>query len=238
MDCDPCLLQAPPAAPIPLEALCDRLKDCGQCEILARSPEARLLADRLLDTVRSQRRAEQQARRWEARYEEIAAEQRSYEGRIELLEQMQRASLSELEAELRAKVSLVERQRQAILALSTPIIQVGERILALPLIGPMDEERAAHLTSRLLEEILAQGARFAIVDLTGAEGIEEATAARLLRLAHAVRLLGAEVILTGVRGDTARALVGIDAALSALRIRRNIKEALRLCHGAVREQSA
>ena len=61
MDCDPCLLQAPPAAPIPLEALCDRLKDCGQCEILARSPEARLLADRLLDTVRSQRRAEQQA---------------------------------------------------------------------------------------------------------------------------------------------------------------------------------
>lgn len=223
---------------MPLEPLSDRLKDCMGCDTLAHAPEALFLAARLLDATRSQRRAEQQARRWEARFEEIAAEQRSYEGRIELLEQMQRSSHSEIEAELRAKISLVEQQRQAIVALSTPIIQVGEHILALPIIGPMDEERAAHLTSRLLEEILAQGARFAIVDLTGAEGLEEATAARLLRLAHAVRLLGAEVILTGVRGDTARALVGIDAALSSLRIRRNVKEALRLCRGAAREESA
>ncbi|HSN98142.1 MAG TPA: STAS domain-containing protein, partial [Candidatus Nanopelagicales bacterium] len=184
------------------------------------------------------RRAEQRARRWEARYEEIAAEHRQHEQRVEILEGMQRAGLAETEAELQAKVALVDQQRLAILALSTPIIQVGERVLALPVIGGLDEDRAALLTTRLLEEIQAQRARYAIVDLTGVERLDEVTAERLLRLAQAVRLLGAEVILTGVRGEAARALVEIGADLSALRIRRNVKEALRMCRGEGREVGA
>jgi anti-anti-sigma regulatory factor len=233
--CETCVLQAPEAAAEALDVLCEKLGGCEGCEVRERSPEIRLLVGRLLDAARSLRRAEQRARRWEARYEEIASEQRRHEERIEILEAMQQAGLAETDAELQAKVALVDQQRRAILALSVPIIQVGERVLALPLIGGLDEERAALLTSRLLEEIVARRARSAIVDLTGIEAIDEAIAARLLRLAQAVRLLGAEVILTGVRGEAARALVGIGAALSALRIRRNVKDALRTCRGAERE---
>jgi len=236
MGCEGCVLQEPGSAELSLEQFCDRLTACSACERAAeRTPELRLLVSRQLESARVIRRLEQAARRQERRIQEMEDEALRYEERVELLESMQKVGLQEMEDELRRKMALVEQQRQAILALSAPILRVGAGVVAVPLVGGLDGERAARLTSSLLDEILRSGALFAIVDLTGVDTIDTATAGHLLRLFQAVRLLGAEVVVSGVRGEVARCLVELGLDLDAVRIRRTLKDALRLCRSEGRE---
>jgi anti-anti-sigma regulatory factor len=117
-----------------------------------------------------------------------------------------------LAADLSSALSLAERQRSEILALSAPILGVGERTLVLPLIGALDEERSALIAQRLLSAVSARGARCVILDLTGVSALDGPAAARLVRLARAVELLGAIPLLTGVTPPLARALAdaGVD----------------------------
>lgn len=235
MGCDSCVLQEPGGADLSLEQFCERLTACSTCERVEGTPELRVLVARQLESARVIRRLEQAARRQERRNQELEAEAVRYEERIDLLESMQKASLQETEAELRRKMELVEQQRQAILALSAPILRVGAVAVAVPLVGGIDGERAARLTGSLLDEILRSGALFAIVDLTGVDTIDTATAGHLLRLFQAVRLLGAEVVVSGVRGEVARCLVELGLDLDQVRIRRTLRDALRLCRGEGRE---
>lgn len=112
--------------------------------------------------------------------------------------------------ELEEKLELVARQRRLILELSTPLIQVWDGILVLPLIGALDEERSSSLTESVLRAISERGAHHLIIDVTGVAELNAEAAERLLRTIAAARLLGARCLLAGISARVAQTLV--DAA--------------------------
>jgi anti-anti-sigma regulatory factor len=132
---------------------------------------------------------------------------------------------SRLVDELSEALDLVERQKQEILALSAPVLEVWAGTLALPIIGELDARRAAEIESRLLPMIAQRGADRVIVDLTGAV-VQEAAAEHLTRLGAAIRLLGARTIVTGIPSPLARVLAQAGADLAGIVLRRNLREGI------------
>jgi len=141
-------------------------------------------------------------------------------------------AMSDLEAsrrDLEEQLATVERQRIAIRELSVPIIDIWDDVITLPLVGAIDSARAAEMTEKLLQRISDRGAEYVIIDLTGVDVVDTMTAAHLVRLTHAAKLLGARCILTGVRPDVARTLVDIGVHLGGLMTLRTLKDGLRVC---------
>lgn len=132
------------------------------------------------------------------------------------------------EIELQEKLTIIEEQRSAIHALSAPIIQVWDGVLALPVVGTLDEERAEELTCRMLDAVVAHRARYAILDLTGVETVDEKTAVHLGKIIRAIQLLGAQSIVTGIRPAMARTLIGLGAEFGGARTVSNLREAIKL----------
>lgn len=133
------------------------------------------------------------------------------------------------EAELREQIDRIARQDEAIRALSTPIIQIWDNIITLPVVGALDPDRATHIMDRLLSEVSRVNARFAILDLTGVDSIDTTTADQVLRLTRAVRLLGARGLLCGVKPAIAQTLTELGVDMSSMVTYRNLQEALRGC---------
>jgi rsbT co-antagonist protein RsbR len=140
------------------------------------------------------------------------------------------------ESELTRQLETIKEQQKAIQELSTPIIEVWDKVLTAPLIGFINSQRADNLMERLLHEVTRTGARFAIIDLTGVDAIDTATASHLLRLLMSIRLLGAEGIITGISSHVAQTMVGLGVELSSITTRANLREGLRFCMGKMRER--
>lgn len=121
--------------------------------------------------------------------------------------------LEELAANQEAAISLREEiirsQEAAIRELSTPLIPITESVLILPLIGSVDSRRAHHIFERILHGVAEFRAHTVIVDITGVAVVDTQVASVLLNAARAVQLLGAQVILTGIRPEVAQTLVGL-----------------------------
>jgi rsbT co-antagonist protein RsbR len=132
-------------------------------------------------------------------------------------------------AELQAKLSTIEQQRQTIQDLSTPIIDLWEGVLTLPIVGVIDTQRALEMTERLLARIVESGAARVIVDLTGVELVDTMTADHIGKMTRSAALLGAECIITGIGPTVARTLVGIGVDLGATRTKRTLREGLKAC---------
>ena len=132
------------------------------------------------------------------------------------------------QTERRASEELIRRQRDEILELSTPVIQVWDRVLALPIIGTLDSNRAARLTEGLLTQIAEQQAEIVILDISGVPTIDTQVAHHLLKTVQAARLMGATSILSGVRPETAQAMVHLGIELGTLRSRNTLRDALQL----------
>jgi len=115
--------------------------------------------------------------------------------------------------EVRAE-ELIRSQASALTELSTPLIPISDQIVVMPLIGMMDTQRVKQVMETLLEGVSARRARVAILDITGVSVVDTQVANALLQAAKAVRLLGAEMVLTGIRPDVARTLVGLDLELN------------------------
>ncbi|HET9229489.1 MAG TPA: STAS domain-containing protein [Thermoanaerobaculia bacterium] len=128
--------------------------------------------------------------------------------------------------ELEAKLETIERQQAAIRELSTPIIEVWAGVLCLPVVGIVDSQRSAEMTEMLLEMIVAKQARTAIVDITGIDAMDTKTADHFIKMAKAVRLLGAECILSGINPGIAQTLTHIGVDLTGIRTLRNLRDAL------------
>jgi anti-anti-sigma regulatory factor len=128
----------------------------------------------------------------------------------------------------REQEQLVQRQRDEILELSTPVIQVWDRVLVLPIIGTLDSLRAARLTESLLERISVEQAEVVILDISGVPAIDTDVAQHLLKTVEAARLMGTVSVLSGVRPETAQAIVHLGIDLGKLRCRTTLKEALQL----------
>jgi len=117
----------------------------------------------------------------------------------------------------KAEEDLRERERAqaaTIEQLSVPIIDIWEGILALPIVGKIDESRAVRMTEALLEAIVRNGTRFAILDLTGATAVDATIANHLGDMIRATRLVGSECFVSGLGPEIARKLVEFDIALS------------------------
>jgi len=135
----------------------------------------------------------------------------------------------EAERELLRRISEIERQESVIEALSAPILAVGDDVIALPIVGTLDGRRAEIAMKGLLQEISDQGVQFALIDLTGVEALDAATAEHVVRIAQAVGLLGAQAIVTGIQPAVAQTMVELGIDLNAIETRRNLRDGLRDC---------
>jgi rsbT co-antagonist protein RsbR len=130
--------------------------------------------------------------------------------------------------ELEAKLETIELQARSILDLSTPVIQVWDGILVLPLIGSIDTARAEQILQNLLRAVAARGAAVVILDITGVPMIDTAVANHLLETVKATRLLGAKAILAGVSPSIAQTLVRLGIDLTGIDSRAHLQSALAL----------
>jgi rsbT co-antagonist protein RsbR len=133
------------------------------------------------------------------------------------------------EQELREKLDLIERQEQAIRAMSTPIIQVWDGVLTLPVVGTVTAARATDMMTSLLDTINRTGSRFAILDVTGVEDVDSSTADHLLQIMRAVELMGAKAIITGIRPAVAQTVTSLGVDLAGIVTLSNLQEGLKLC---------
>jgi rsbT co-antagonist protein RsbR len=128
--------------------------------------------------------------------------------------------------DLEEKLATVEQQRAAIKNLSTPIIEVWQGVLCLPVVGVMDTARSAEMTSGLLQAIVEKGAKYAIIDITGIDVMDTRTVDHFIRMAKAIRLLGAECALTGLNPHIAQTIVQMGLELSDIVTHRSLRDAL------------
>src|SRR3954452_400008 len=111
---------------------------------------------------------------------------------------------------------IIREQQDALLELSTPVLQVRERLLILPIIGVLDNQRASQLTEHMLHGIRSHRAKVVVVDITGVPDVDEAVADSLVRNVDASRLMGADVIITGLSSKIAQTLVTIGVDLNKM----------------------
>jgi rsbT co-antagonist protein RsbR len=127
---------------------------------------------------------------------------------------------------------VIRQQQEAIRELSTPVLQVRERLLILPIIGVLDSQRARQLTEQLLHGIRSNRAKVVVIDITGVPTIDSTVANHLVQTVEASRLMGASVIITGLSSEIAQTLVTIGVDLSKVNavgdLQGGIEEAERL----------
>ncbi|MGE0645730.1 MAG: STAS domain-containing protein [Nitrospira sp.] len=109
---------------------------------------------------------------------------------------------------------VIQRQQQELLELSTPVVQLYDNILALPLIGTLDSARTQIVMESLLERIVETGAMIAIIDITGVPTVDTLVAQHLLKTVAAARLMGADCIISGIRPQIAQTIVHLGVDLS------------------------
>jgi rsbT co-antagonist protein RsbR len=109
---------------------------------------------------------------------------------------------------------IIRQQQEAIRELSTPVLQVRERLVILPIIGALDSQRARQLTEQLLRAIRTNRAKVVVIDITGVPQVDSTVANHLVQTVDASRLMGASVIITGLSAEIALTLVTIGVDLS------------------------
>src|SRR5579862_8995160 len=127
---------------------------------------------------------------------------------------------------------IIRQQQEAIRELSTPVLQVRERLVILPIIGVLDGQRARQLTEQLLRGIRSNRAKVVVIDITGVPSVDSTVANHLVQTVDASRLMGATVIVTGLSSEIAQTLVTIGVDLTKMKtvgdLQGGIEEAERL----------
>ena len=121
---------------------------------------------------------------------------------------------------------IIERQREEMMELSTPVVELWDRVLTLPLIGTLDSARAQEVMENLLQTILERQAEVVILDITGVGTVDTQVAQHLLRAAAAVRLMGAECIISGISPMIAQTMVQLGIDVGTVSTRSSIRTAL------------
>ncbi|MFI9244713.1 STAS domain-containing protein [Streptomyces sp. NPDC053086] len=131
-----------------------------------------------------------------------------------------------METALDANTELIERQRQQLLEVATPVINLWEGTVAVPLIGTLDSARSQIVMESLLEAIVEQRARYAILDITGVPTVDSLVAQHLMKTVAAARLMGAECIVSGIRPAIAQTIVQLGIDLGSVLTRSSLADAL------------
>jgi rsbT co-antagonist protein RsbR len=124
-----------------------------------------------------------------------------------------RMGLFTIEEYQRGRESVIMRQQQELLELSTPVVQLWKDVLALPLIGTLDSARTQVVMENLLQKIIETGASIAIIDITGVPTVDTLVAQHLLKTVAAARLMGADCIISGIRPQIAQTIVHLGVNL-------------------------
>lgn len=120
------------------------------------------------------------------------------------------------EAAQRERDEVIARQGRELLELSTPVVQLWDKILALPLIGTLDSERTQIVMERLLQSIVEVGAEIAIIDISGVPTVDTLVAQHLIKTVSAARLMGADCIISGIRPQIAQTIVHLGLDLNVV----------------------
>ena len=113
-----------------------------------------------------------------------------------------------------SREGVISRQQQELMELSTPVVQLWDEVLALPLIGTLDSARTQVVMENLLQRVVETGARIAIVDITGVPTVDTLVAQHLMKTVAATRLMGADCIISGIRPQIAQTIVHLGVNLS------------------------
>ncbi|MFE5564989.1 STAS domain-containing protein [Amycolatopsis japonica] len=136
------------------------------------------------------------------------------------------ASLLTFSVYVEGREEIIRRQHQQMLELSTPVVRLWRQVLAVPLIGTLDSARTQVVMNSLLEAIQTHEARVAIIDITGVSTVDTAVAQHLLQTVSAVRLMGAECLISGVRPSIAQTVTQLGIDLSHIVTRGSLADAL------------
>lgn len=128
----------------------------------------------------------------------------------------------------RAREAIIARQQDELLELSTPVIKLWDGILAVPLIGTLDSNRTQTVMESLLQRIVETEAQLAIIDITGVPTVDTLVAQHLLKTVTAIRLLGAECIISGIRPQIAQTVVHLGIDLQSVSSKSTLAGALAL----------
>jgi anti-anti-sigma regulatory factor len=223
MRCESCPLAA--NSNLALDQVFAKIARCDDCEIETNASSPRLFA--LL------REAGKESRKQRAEVSRLRQELRDFQdgtntdrSRLDRLEQLHAAAIKDLESALVERDVLVQQQVQAIRVLSSPILEVSTGLLAVPIIGKLSEERAHDLMHDLLTAVISRSAERVALDLTGLDALDDVTAERISALCKAVALIGAHVVISGLRPDVAGSLVSAGIDFSAVNTVRSLKDAI------------
>ncbi|MCC8362725.1 STAS domain-containing protein [Lysobacter sp. A6] len=128
----------------------------------------------------------------------------------------------------KAREDVIVRQQEDLLELSTPVVKLWDGVLALPMIGTLDSQRTQVVMESLLERIIETGSEIAIIDITGVPTVDTLVAQHLLKTVTAIRLMGADCIISGVRPQIAQTIVHLGLDLQGIVTKANLADALAL----------
>jgi rsbT co-antagonist protein RsbR len=141
---------------------------------------------------------------------------------------LDRLGLITFEAYSKGREEVIARQQQEMLELSTPVIQLWDGVLALPLIGTLDSSRTQVVMESLLQQIVQTGSTIAIIDITGVPTVDTLVAQYLLKTISAARLMGADCIISGIRPQIAQTIVHLGVELGDVSSRATLADAFRI----------
>jgi rsbT co-antagonist protein RsbR len=162
------------------------------------------------------------------RQENIADPLQLAEGIWNVTMLLDKLGLHTVTAYQRAREGVINRQQQELLELSTPVVKLWDGILALPMIGTLDSARTQIVMESLLQKIVETESQIAILDITGVPTVDTLVAQHLLKTVTALRLMGAECIISGVRPQIAQTIVHLGVDLQGVTTKANLADALAL----------
>ncbi len=136
--------------------------------------------------------------------------------------------LQTVQAFQKTREDLIGRQQAEMLELSTPVVKLWDGVLALPMIGTLDSSRTQVVMETLLERIVETGSEIAIIDITGVPTVDTLVAQHLLKTITAIRLMGADCIVSGVRPQIAQTIVHLGVDLGSVTTKASLADALAL----------
>jgi rsbT co-antagonist protein RsbR len=128
----------------------------------------------------------------------------------------------------KSREDVIRRQQEEMLELSTPVVKLWEGVLALPMIGTLDSSRTQIVMESLLQRIVETGSEIAIIDITGVPTVDTLVAQHLLKTVTAIRLMGADCIISGIRPQIAQTIVHLGIDLQGITTKASLADALTL----------
>ncbi len=145
-----------------------------------------------------------------------------------LTEILDKLGLYSIEAFQKGREEVIRRQQAEMLELSTPVVELAEAVIALPLIGTLDSHRAQTVMEVLLQSIVTSHADIAIIDITGVPTVDTLVAQHLIKTVAAARLMGADCIISGIRPQIAQTIVQLGIDLGHIHTKASLADAFRL----------